>query len=210
MLHPRVYEALSQPIVGHLDPYFLRVMEDIQQLLKPVFGTSEGVTMAISATGCGGMEAAVSNFVEPGSKFAVFANGYFCDRISEMADSRGECRSATMVNLYGGEAVEFMRAEKPQAVAYVHAETSTGAVQRGQAICKAAREAKALVIADCVTSLGGIPVEADQTGIDVAYSCTQKGLSCPPGLSPIFISKHGMEWPGRRRSPPHSWRLILN
>src|SRR3954464_4987562 len=89
MVHPRVYEALSQPIVGHLDPYFIRVMEDVQQLLKPVFGTSEGVTMAISATGSGGMEAAVSNFVEPGSKFAVFANGYFCDRISEMAMRQG-------------------------------------------------------------------------------------------------------------------------
>ncbi len=95
MVHPRVYEALSKPIVGHLDPYFIRVMEDVQQLLKPVFGTSEGVTMAISATGSGGMEAAVSNFVEPGSKFAVFANGYFCDRISEMASApRRECSAA--------------------------------------------------------------------------------------------------------------------
>jgi len=209
MVHPRVYEALSKPIVGHLDPYFIRVMEDVQQLLKPVFGTSEGVTMAISATGSGGMEAAVSNFVEPGSKFAVFANGYFCDRISEMARRQG----ANVVRrekpwgetFTDGEAADFLRSEKPQAVAYVHAETSTGALQRGQAICKAAHEVKALVIADCVTSLGGVPIEADETGIDVAYSCTQKGLSCPPGLSPIFISKRGMAWLGTRQSSPHSW-----
>ena len=87
-------------------------------------------------------------------------------------------------------------AEKPQAVAYVHAETSTGAFQKGRAICKAAHEVKALVIADCVTSLGGIPIEADKTGIDIGYSCSQKGLSCPPGLSPIFISKRAMGWLG--------------
>ncbi len=209
MVHPRVYEALSKQIVGHLDSYFLEVMKDIQQLLKPVFDTTEGTTMAISATGSGGMESAVSNFVEPGAKFAVFANGYFCDRISEMANRQG----ANVVRrekpwgetFTDDEAVEFIRAEKPQVVAYVHAETSTGAVQGGKAICKAAHEANAIVIADCVTSLGGIPIEVDKIGIDVAYSCTQKGLSCPPGLSPLFISKRAMEWLGRRQSPPHSW-----
>src|SRR5271155_5164538 len=89
MVHPRVYEALSKPIVGHLDPYFFQVMTDIQQLLKPVFGTNEGVTMVISGTGSAGMEAAVANFVEPGKKFAVFANGYFCDRISDMGKRQG-------------------------------------------------------------------------------------------------------------------------
>ena len=208
MVHPRVYEALSKPIVGHLDPYFIRVMEDVQQLLKPVFGTSEGVTMAISATGSGGMEAAVSNFVEPGSKFAVFANGYFCDRISEMAVRQG----ANVVRREKPWGKPLRTAKRPTS----SARKTTGCRVRsrrdfdgrtpaGQAICKAAREVKALVIADCVTSLGGVPVEADKTGIDVAYSCTQKGLSCPPGLSPIFISKRGMDWLGSRRSPPHSW-----
>jgi len=103
------------------------------------------------------------------------------------------------------EAVEFIRREKPQVVAYVHAETSTGALQRGHAICKAAHDVNALAIADCVTSLGGIPVKADETGIDIGYSCTQKGLSCPPGLSPLFISKRAMDWLGTRQSPPHSW-----
>jgi alanine-glyoxylate transaminase / serine-glyoxylate transaminase / serine-pyruvate transaminase len=213
MVHPRVYEALAKPVVGHLDPYFIEVMNDVQQLLKVVYGTTEGTTMAISATGSGGMEAAVSNFVEPGAKFAVFANGYFCDRITEMAKRHG----ANVVRLekpWGEtfadeEARAFIQKEKPQVVAYVHAETSTGALQKGNAICHAAHEANALVIADCVTSLGGVPIEAEKTGIDIGYSCTQKGLSCPPGLSPMFVSKRAMDWLGTRRTPPVSWYFDL-
>jgi alanine-glyoxylate transaminase/serine-glyoxylate transaminase/serine-pyruvate transaminase len=213
MVHPRVYEALSKPIVGHLDPYFFEVMQDIQQLLKPVFGTDDGVTMVISGTGSAGMEAAAANFVEPGTKFAVFANGYFCDRITEMGKRQG----ASVVRLekpWGDtfadqEAVDFIRREQPQVVAYVHAETSTGALQSGRAICSAAHDAGALVIADCVTSLGGIPVNAAKTGIDVAYSCSQKGLSCPPGLSPMFLSSRAMNWLGSRTSSPRSWYLDL-
>jgi alanine-glyoxylate transaminase/serine-glyoxylate transaminase/serine-pyruvate transaminase len=213
MVHPRVYQALSQPIVGHLDPYFFQVMGDIQQLLRMVFGASAGVTMVISGTGSAGMEAAVANFVEPGTKFAVFANGYFCDRISEMGKRQG----AQIVRLekpWGAtfsdqEAAEFIRREKPQVVGFVHAETSTGALQSGNAICTAAHEVGALVIADCVTSLGGIPVNVDKTGIDIAYSCTQKGLSCPPGLSPMFLSPRAMDWLRARSTPPRSWYFDL-
>lgn len=209
MVHPRVYEAISKPIVGHLDPYFFQIMSDVQQLLKPVYGTKDGVTMVISATGSGGMEAAVANFVEPGSKFAVLANGYFCDRISEMGKRHG----AELVRLekpWGAtfsdqEAAEFIRREKPKVVAYVQAETSTGAFQAGEAICAAAHDAGALVIADCVTSLGGVPVNVDKTGIDVGYSCTQKGLSCPPGLSPMFLTRRAMDWLSARTSSPRSW-----
>ena len=213
MVHPRVYEALSKPIVGHLDPYFVQVMEDNQQLLKMAFGTRDGSTLVISGTGSAGMEAAVANFVEPDAKFAVFANGYFSDRITEMAKRH----SAQVVRfekpwgeIFGDdEAAEFIRREKPSVVAYVHAETSTGAMQPGRAICAAAHDVGALVIADCVTSLGGITVEFDQTGIDVAYSCTQKGLSCPPGLSPMAISPRAMEWLRARTSPVRSWYLDL-
>jgi len=149
------------------------------------------------------------NFVVPGSKFAVFANGYFCDRISEMGKRQG----ANLVRLekpWGGtfaddEVRESIRREKPQVVAFVHAETSSGALQQGKAICDAAHDVGALVIADCVTSLGGIPIDADKTGIDVAYSCTQKGLSCPPGLSPMFLSKRAIYWLGKQSSPTRSW-----
>jgi alanine-glyoxylate transaminase/serine-glyoxylate transaminase/serine-pyruvate transaminase len=213
MVHPRVYEALSKPIVGHLDPYFIQVMGDVQQLLKMAFGTHNGATLVISGTGSAGMEAAVANFVEPETKFAVFANGYFSDRLTEMAKRHG----ANVVRFekpWGAtftdhEGAEFVRREEPKVVAYVHAETSTGALQSGHAICAAAHDIGALVIADCVTSLGGVPVDFDRTGIDVAYSCTQKGLSCPPGLSPMTMSPRAMDWLRGRTTPSRSWYLDL-
>jgi len=213
MVHPRVYEALSKPIVGHLDAYFIQVMADVQQLLKASFGTEDAATLVISGTGSAGMEAAVTNFVEPGTKFAVFANGYFSDRLTEMAKRNG-ASVVRFEKLWGetftdDEAREFVAREKPQVVAYVHAETSTGALQPGRAICAAAHDAGALAIADCVTSLGGVPVEFDKTGIDVAYSCTQKGLSCPPGLSPMAISARAMDWLRARTSPSRSWYFDL-
>jgi len=213
MVHPRVYEALSKPIVGHLDPYFIQVMGDVQALLKTAFGTRDGATLVISGTGSAGMEAAVANFVEPGSKFAVFANGYFSDRLTEMAKRQG----ANVVRFekpWGetftdDEAQDFIGRERPSVVAYVHAETSTGALQSGHAMCAAAHDIGALVIGDCVTSLGGVPVAFDETGIDVAYSCTQKGLSCPPGLSPMAMSPRAMDWLRSRTTPSRSWYLDL-
>jgi alanine-glyoxylate transaminase/serine-glyoxylate transaminase/serine-pyruvate transaminase len=213
MVHPRVYEALSKPIVGHLDAYFIQVMSDVQELLKTAFGTKDGATLVISGTGSAGMEAAVANFVEAGAKFAVFANGYFSDRLTEMAKRHGanivRFEKAWGETYTDDEAREFIRREKPAVVAFVHAETSTGALQSGNAICIAAHEADALVIGDCVTSLGGVPVEFDKTGIDVAYSCTQKGLSCPPGLSPMAMSPRAMEWLRARTTPVSSWYLDL-
>jgi len=213
MVHPRVYDALSKPIVGHLDPYFIQVMTDCQRLLKTAYGTEAGATLVISGTGSAGMEAAVVNFVEAGAKIAIFANGYFSDRLTEMAKRNG----AEVVRFEKGwgetytddEAREFIRRERPKVVAYVHAETSTGALQPGNAICAAAHEAGALVIADCVTSLGGIPVEFDRTGMDIAYSCTQKGLSCPPGLSPMAMSQRAMEWLRGGTVPSRSWYFDL-
>jgi alanine-glyoxylate transaminase / serine-glyoxylate transaminase / serine-pyruvate transaminase len=213
MVHPRVYDALSKPIVGHLDPYFIQVMGDVQQLLKTAYGTTGGATLVISGTGSAGMEAAIANFVDAGSKLAVFANGYFSDRLMEMAKRNGA--NVVRFEKHWGEtytddeAREFISREKPKVVAYVHAETSTGALQSGSAICAAAHDAGALVIADCVTSLGGVPVEFDQTGIDVAYSCTQKGLSCPPGLSPMAMSARAMEFLRARTTSPRSWYLDL-
>ena len=213
MVHPRVQEALSKPIVGHLDPYFFHVLEDVSALLKMVFETEDAFTLAVSGAGSAGMEAAVANFIEPGMKFAVFASGYFCDRISEMGRRYG----AEVVRLekpWGAtfaddEAAAFIRREKPHVVAFVHAETSTGALQPGTAICRAAHEVGALVIADCVTSLGAMPVEFDAAGLDIAYSCSQKALSCPPGLAPMAISPRAMDWLRARTSPCRSWYLDL-
>lgn len=213
MVDPRVYGALSKPIVGHLDPYFIQVMGDVQQLVKMAYGTTDGATLVISGTGSAGMEAAVANFVDPGAKFAVFANGYFSDRLTEMAKRQGASvvrfEKAWGEVFTDDEAAEFIRREKPKVVAYVHAETSTGALQSGRAICAAAHDAGALAIADCVTSLGGVPIEFDRTGIDVAYSCTQKGLSCPPGLSPIAMSPRAMDFLTARTTPSRSWYLDL-
>jgi alanine-glyoxylate transaminase/serine-glyoxylate transaminase/serine-pyruvate transaminase len=208
-VHPRAYQAMAQPIVGHLDPYFFEISNNNQIMLRHVFGTENECTFVISATGSGGMEAAISNFVEPGAKVAVFANGFFCDRMTEMAKRNGG-DVVRFEKPWGGafgdtEAAEFIHREKPKVVMYVMAETSTGVFQRGEAICQAAHEVGALVIADCVTSLGAMPVNVDKTGIDIAYSCTQKGLSCPPGLSPITVSPRALEWLQGRKSPCRTW-----
>jgi alanine-glyoxylate transaminase/serine-glyoxylate transaminase/serine-pyruvate transaminase len=214
MVEPRVYEALSQPVVGHLDPYFFEVAGEVRELLRQVFGTRNALTIPVSGTGSSGMETAVGNFVEPGSKFAVFANGYFCDRLAEMGKRHG----AEVVRLekpwgqvFGAqESADFIGREKPHVVAFVHAETSTGALQDPKAICGAARDAGALVIADTVTSLGAVPVNVNENGIDVAYSCTQKGLSCPPGLSPITVSPRALDRLKARKTPVREWYLDLN
>ncbi|ABF39132.1 alanine-glyoxylate aminotransferase apoenzyme [Candidatus Koribacter versatilis Ellin345] len=210
---PSVYAAMSQPIVSHMDPYFFQTSEAVQDMLRTVFGTKNPLTFAISGTGSGGMETAISSLVEPGTKVCVFANGFFCDRMTEMAKRNG----GNVVRLekpWGevftdAEAAEFIAHEKPQVVMYVQAETSTGAFQQGTGICKAAHDAGALVIADVVTSLGAMPVKVDETGIDIAYSCTQKGLSCVPGLSPITVSPRAAEYIEARKTPNRSWYFDL-
>lgn len=212
-VHPRVYEAMAKPVVGHLDPYFFEISQGVQRMLRDVFETKNELTIPISATGSGGMETAVSNFVNPGTKVCVLAAGFFADRITEMAERHG----GTIVRLekpWGhpfdmNEAADWIRRERPQVVAYVQAETSTGVFTDGKAICSAAHEADAIVIADCVTSLGAMPVKVDETGIDVAYSCTQKGLSCPPGLSPVTLSPRAMDRLKQRNTPNRSWYFDL-
>ena len=210
-VYQRIYQAMAQPIVGHLDPYFFQISQGVQKGLRAVFATSNELTIPISATGSGGMETAVSNFIEPGTRLALFVNGYFGERIGEMATRHG----AEIVRLekpWGeafsdDEAAEFIRRERPQVVAFVQAETSTGAFQQSKALCDAAHEVDAIVIGDCVTSLGAMPVEVDANGIDVAYSCTQKGLSAPPGLSPITISPRAQE--RLRQRKPAQPQLVL-
>jgi alanine-glyoxylate transaminase/serine-glyoxylate transaminase/serine-pyruvate transaminase len=213
LVPPRVYAALAQPVVGHLDPFFFEVAGEVRRDLGLVFSTRNEFTLAVSGTGSSGMEAAVANFAEPGAKFLVFINGFFADRIAEMARRHGA--EVVRVEKNWGEPFDpqearaAIRREKPRMVAYVQAETSTGMYNRGEAIAEAAREVDALVIADCVTSLGGMPVKVDATGIDIAYSCTQKGLSCPPGLAPITVSPRALERLRARKPVVHSWYLDL-
>ncbi len=206
---------MAKPIVGHLDPYFFDINTEIREGLKACYGTQNAFTLAISATGSGGMETAIANFVEPGSKFAVFANGFFCDRQTEMGKRQGanviRFEKPWGETFSDAEARDFILREKPNVIAFVHAETSTGVVQPGNAICTAAREIGAITIVDCVTSLGAMPIELDKMGADVAYSCSQKGMSCPPGLSPLTVSQRAMDWlKAGRKAPKQTWYFDLS
>ena len=204
---------MTQPLVGYLDPYFFEVACDIKRLLQSAYGTANDMTLAISGTGSSGMETAVTNFVEPGEKLLVFSAGFFADRIAEM----GRRHRADLVKVdkpwgetfSADEARAAIERERPAVVAFVHAETSTGALQDPTAITGAAHDHGALVIADCVTSLGGLPIDVDRNAIDIAYSCTQKGLSCPPGLSPFTVSPRAVEKLNARTAPNEVWYLDL-
>lgn len=213
MIDPRAYEAMGQPLTGIRDPYFLGVIAEIQGGLRQVLGTQNKKTFLIPGSGSGAMEAAVGNFVRESTKLAVFAAGHFADRIGIMGQrQRGKvvrCEKEWGEVFTREEAEAFLEREKPDVVAYVQAETSTGAYQSGRAITEAAHKVGALVIADCVTSLGAMPVEMDSVGIDIAYSCAQKGLSCPAGLSPISLSPRAWEWLEKRTDDPASWYLDL-
>ena len=212
-VHPRVYKAIAQPIVGHLDPYFFEVSKQCSRF-TPRFSAPRRDDLCHLGYRQQRHGNRHQQLRRAGTKVAVLANGYFCDRMTEMAKRQG----AEIVRLekpWGeffteDEAADFIQREKPQVVMYVQAETSTGVFRRGKDICEAAHEVGALVIADCVTSLGAMPVEVDDTGIDIAYSCTQKGLSCPPGLSPITVSARAAEWLQTSQGTNHSWYFDLN
>jgi alanine-glyoxylate transaminase/serine-glyoxylate transaminase/serine-pyruvate transaminase len=213
MVSPRVYEAMAQNVVGHLDPFFFQVADEIRSLLGYAYSTNNQFNLAVSGTGSSGMEAAVANFTEPGTKFALLTNGFFGDRLGEMARRQGG-EVVRLAKAWGEpydaqEAREFIRRERPHVVAFVQAETSTGMFNQAKPICEAAHEVDAVTITDCVTSLGGMPVLVDENGIDIAYSCTQKGLGCPPGLSPMTVSPRALERLKSRKTPVQSWYLDL-
>src|SRR3954451_24362859 len=213
MVAPRVYQAMSQPVVGHLDPFFFQTVDEIRDLLGYAYSTSNTFNLAISGTGTSGMETAVANLTEPGDKFALLTNGFFGDRIGDLAKRHG----GEVVRLAADWGVpfdydqlrEFIRRERPRVVAFVQAETSTGMFNQAKPICDAAHEVDAVVIADCVTSLGGMPVMVDENGIDLAYSCSQKGLGCPPGLSPVTVSPRALQRIKGRKTPVDSFYFDL-
>ncbi|HSE46232.1 MAG TPA: aminotransferase class V-fold PLP-dependent enzyme, partial [Gemmatimonadales bacterium] len=193
MVHPRVLEAMATPLLGHLDPLFLSIMDEIQTGLRRVFATSNRFTIALSGTGSAGMEAAVVNLIEPGEAMIVGVNGVFGARLATIVERCGG--KAIRVEAPWGRIIEpdaveaaLRRAGPVKAVALVHAETSTGAWQPLEAVGNLCRAYNTLFLVDAVTSLGGIPVEVDRWSIDVCYSGTQKCLSCPPGLAPLTVS----------------------
>jgi alanine-glyoxylate transaminase/serine-glyoxylate transaminase/serine-pyruvate transaminase len=200
---------MATPLVGHLDPAFLAVLDEVQERLRSLFGTRNRLTIPLSATGSGGMEACFANLVEPGDDVVIGVAGVFGERMCDTAARLGarvvriETEPGTILP---PEAVcAAIERVSPSLVAFVHAETSTGVCQPVGEIAAAARRAGALVLLDCVTSLGGMPVALDAWGIDAAYSGTQKCLSCPPGLSPMSFGERALERVRTRRVPVASW-----
>jgi len=213
-VHPRVLQAMARPTLGHLDPAFTGMMDEVKSMLQAAFRTTNEMTMVISAPGSAGMEAAIVNLVEPGDRVVVCVNGVFGTR---MADIVGRCGgTAITVEQEWGRAVDPQTLEDTlnanpgvKAVAFVHAETSTGALSDARALADAARRHDCLVIVDAVTSLGGAPLEVDEWGLDAVYSGSQKCLSCTPGLSPLTVSERAMAVVAERRTPVQSWFLDL-
>jgi alanine-glyoxylate transaminase / serine-glyoxylate transaminase / serine-pyruvate transaminase len=213
MVEPRALAAMSLPVLGIRDPDFLRIVSEVRSGLRNAFGTDNAMTFPVPGSGTSAMEAAIANFVQPGSKVGVFAAGHFANRAAIIAARYGanvvRCERPWGEVFSAADADEFIDREKPNVVIFVQAETSTGAYQSGKLITAAARRCGALVIADTVTSLGAMPVELDAVGIDVAFSCSQKGLSCPAGLSPISMSPRAFEWLNERTTESTSWYLDL-
>lgn len=214
-MHPRVLAALGQTIIGHLDPAFAGMMDELKVLLRYAFQTENALTFAVSGPGSVGMETCFVNLVEPGDKVIVCRNGVFGGRMIENVERCGG--TAVVIEDTWGEPVDPQKVADalkahPDAkvVAFVHAETSTGAQSDAAAICKLATQHGALTIVDTVTSLGGTPVLVDAWGADAIYSGTQKCLSCTPGLSPVTFSARAIEKVKARKKKCQSWFMDLN
>jgi len=214
-VHPRVLAAMARPTIGHLDPTFVALMDDIKALLRYAFRTANALTIPLSAPGSAGMECCFVNLLEPGDKVIVCINGVFGARMKDNIERCGA--TPVVVEDPWGEAVnpEKVRAALrthpgAKALAFVHAETSTGVVSDMQTLCGLAREAGVLSIVDTVTALAGIPVEVDAWGADAVYAGTQKCLSCPPGLSPLTFSERAVAVLRGRKTKVQSWFLDLS
>lgn len=214
-VNPRILEAMSRPTIGHLDPLFVQMMDELKGLLRYAFQTSNELTMPVSAPGSAGMESCFVNLVEPGDKVIVCQNGVFGGRMKENVERCG-AQAIMVVDDWGravdpGKVKAALKANPDASVlAFVHAETSTGAQSDAATLCALAREHDCLTIVDCVTSLGGTPLKADEWGADAMYSGSQKCLSCTPGLSPVTFSERALDKVKNRQSKVQSWFLDLN
>lgn len=214
-VHPRVLSAMSGPTIGHLDPKFIELMDEIKELLKYAFQTKNEVTFAVSGPGSVGMETCLVNLIEPGSKVLVCINGVFGGRMKSIVERCGA--EAVVINIPWGNEIDpqifedTLKANKDVIVcAFVHAETSTGAKSDIKSLTEIAHKYSCLAVADTVTSLGGIPVLIDEWNIDVSYSGSQKCLSCPPGLSPVTFNERAIEFIKKRKTQVQSWFMDLN
>ena len=211
---PRVLQAMSAPCVGYLDPYFFSVMDDTQSLLRFVFQTENTLTLPVSGTGSAGMETTIANTVEPDDEVVVCVSGFFGARMCDIVNRVGG--KVVRVDGEWGRAIdpEVVRkavlGRNPKALFVVHAETSTGACQPIEDLKAIAGECGALFLVDMVTSLGGMKISLDKTGIDVAYSGSQKCISCPPGLSPVSFSPAAVQALENRKTPVVNWYLDMS
>jgi alanine-glyoxylate transaminase/serine-glyoxylate transaminase/serine-pyruvate transaminase len=214
-VNPRILEAMSRPTIGHLDPVFVAMMDQMKELLRYAFQTGNDLTMPVSAPGSAGMETCFVNLVQPGDKVVVCQNGVFGGRMKENVERCGA--TAIMVEDEWGVAVDPNKVEaalkaNPDAslLAFVHAETSTGAISDARTLSALAHQHDCLVIADTVTSLGGSPLKVDEWELDAVYSGTQKCLSCTPGLSPVTFSQRALDVVTSRKHKVQSWFMDLN
>jgi alanine-glyoxylate transaminase/serine-glyoxylate transaminase/serine-pyruvate transaminase len=215
-VHPRVYRAMTAPVIGYLDPVFIQLIDDTQRPLRTIFRTENDMTMAISGTGTCGMEAAIYNVVEPGDNVIVCINGFFGTRMADMAKRCGA--NVIVVEAEWGNVIEPEQVSKAlrnaggqvKVVCIVHGETSTGILQPLEEISKITHEQGALLLADAVTSLAGCELLIDEWGVDVCFSGTQKCLSAPPGMSPLTISAAAMEVVEKRSEPVRSFYIDLS
>jgi alanine-glyoxylate transaminase/serine-glyoxylate transaminase/serine-pyruvate transaminase len=214
-VNPRILEAMSRPTIGHLDPAFVSMMDDVKGLLRYAFQTDYELAMPVSAPGSAGMETCFVNLVEPGDKVIVCQNGVFGGRMKENVERCGA--TPVMVEDQWGKAVDPNKVEdalkaNPEArvLAFVHAETSTGAISDAEALAGIARQHDCMTIVDTVTSLGGSPLKVKEWGLDAVYSGSQKCLSCTPGLSPVTFSARAVEAVRSRKSKVQSWFMDLN
>ena len=213
-VHPRVLKAMATPLIGHLDPQFIAIMDDVMEMLRRLFQTKNEVTFPVSATGSAGMETCFVNLLEPGDEALVCVNGVFGNRMCDIVERCG----AKLVRLDApwGSIIEPAEVKKalegcsPKLVAIVHAETSTGVKQPLEDISKIVHDAGALLLVDAVTSLGGTDVRMDDWGIDAIYSGTQKCISAPPGLSPVSFGPAAVEVMDKRKTKVRSWYLDLS
>ncbi|MEH1777316.1 alanine--glyoxylate aminotransferase family protein [Nostoc sp.] len=211
--HPTVLQAMNTSPVGHLDPAFLALMDEIQSLLRYVWQTENSLTIAVSGTGTAAMEATIANAVEPGDVVLIGVAGYFGNRLVDMAGRYGaDVRTITkpwgqVFNL--NELQTALKTHRPAILALVHAETSTGARQPLEGVADLCREFGTLLLVDTVTSLGGVPLFLDAWGVDLAYSCSQKGLGCPPGASPFTMSSRAIEKLQQRQTKVANWYLDM-
>ena len=213
-IHPRVYKALASPVIGYLDPVYLKVLDRISELLPPVFGTKNRLTHAVPGAGSSGMESCIANILEPGDRVLVCVHGLFGERFRQIAE-RQEARVTVIEQEELGKPIDPEMVEKAlkrdsyKLIALVHAETSTGVLQPMEDIVRLAREYDTMLLLDTVSSLGGIDVRVDEWGVDAAFSCTQKCIGCPPGLSPVTLSDRAVKSVKRRKHPVRSWYLDI-